>query len=257
MATTDTSVTLVLGGDVTLPLFVDALTGLNDLLKVLSKEAGADSADWVIENLELGSTVAMIRGYDDDADIITQTTTALIENIAVVERGGALILDAPVARAARKLTSVLDGVVPFLSVSSGTEEVSIVSSDHKQGQQDERVKAFGSVTGVVRTLSRVRGLYFFIADETYGRIVPCRFAPHLGTNMADVMREIWDRRAVVEGIVIRDRRSGRPVSVSNVESVTLAPEQARGAFQRARGVLPVSDQVEAPEATIRRLRDAS
>ena len=75
--------------------------------------------------------------------------------------------------------------------------------------------------------------------------------------MADTMRDLWDRRAIVEGIVIRDRRTGHPIHVSNVERIIPAPQWAPGAFLRARGVLEVPGDAAPPEATIRRLRDAS
>jgi hypothetical protein len=257
MATTDTSITVTIGGEVTLPLFVQALTGLNDLIRVLSKDLGGESADWVVENLESGSAVAIVRGLGEDADSITSTTSSVIEAVRVVERGAARILPPQVARAARKLTHVVDGVVPFLILTSGEEEVTIFTSEKGQGREQERVAAFGSVTGVVRTLSRSRGLYFTVADESYCRIVACRFGAELSATMADTMRDLWDRRAVVEGTVIRDRRTGRPIKVLDVQSVSAAPKSSPGAFVRARGVIEVTYDAEPPESTIRRLRDAS
>ena len=257
MGTTDTSITVTLGGDVTLPLFVQALTGISDLLKILAKGAESEATDWVVENLEAGSAIALIRGHGNSVEAITSTTDALIDTIRLVDRGSSAVLDPRAARAAMKITRIVDGVVPFLSVASGDEEVSILSGENKQGQQRERVSSFGSVTGVVRTLSRTKGLYFTVSDETYNRTVACRFSPDLSATMADTMRELWDRRAVVEGTINRDRRTGRPITVSNVERVTPAPEWEPGAFMRARGVLSVSEETELPEETIRRLRDAS
>lgn len=257
MATTDTSLTVTFGGDVTLPLLAQALTGLNELLKVLGDDLGSESAEWVVENLEIGGGVAIVRGYGEDTDAIATTIGSAIEAVRVVERDSARSLTASVARAARKLTQVVDGVVHFLILESGEEEVSIVAGEKSTERQQERVSAFGSVTGVVRTLSRSRGLFFTVADESYGRTVTCRFGPELSASMADTMRDLWDRRAIVEGIVVRDRRTGHPIHVANVERVTAAPQWSPGAFLRARGVLESPCNAEAPEATIRRLRDAS
>jgi hypothetical protein len=90
-------------------------------------------------------------------------------------------------------------------------------------------------------------------EETYGRSVAGRF----DADMSEEMRQVWGRRAVVEGIITRDAQTGWPLTITDVQRVSLAPEAKPGAFLRARGALPFSSENEPAEVTIRRLRDAS
>lgn len=254
MTTTDSSVTLTLEGNPTLPLFAEALEGLSDTLNALSRQIGDETVEWVVENLEIGSTITTIRGYSNVTEIVTQTTAALIETAHVADHGlSSSVLAQPVAAAVRKLTRVLDGVVPALSLASGSEEVRITAPNSTLARRPERVTAFGSLTGTVQMLSQTRGLHFRIVDETYGSSVPGKFREEITEDM----RSVWGGRAIVQGLVTRDRRTGRPIAITEVRNVMPAQEVEPGAFLRAKGALELSPKIGPSEAFVRRLRDAS
>lgn len=70
------------------------------------------------------------------------------------------------------------------------------------------------------------------------------------------MRDAWGDLAVVEGIVKRDPRSGRPVTVRQVRAVELLPEVGPEDYKKARGLIPLGPDSQVPEEVIRKARDA-
>jgi hypothetical protein len=71
------------------------------------------------------------------------------------------------------------------------------------------------------------------------------------------MRELWGRRAIVEGEVRRDPWSGRPTKIRQVTAVEPVPEDsAPGGWREARGALTRVWDGTPAEETIRKMRDA-
>ena len=69
------------------------------------------------------------------------------------------------------------------------------------------------------------------------------------------MRDAWSRIADVAGVVTRDAKTGRPLSIRKVTSVdVIEPEGEPTGFLRARGAV---NGTAPAEVVIRRLRDAS
>jgi hypothetical protein len=253
MPQTDTSITLTLSGNPTLPLFSEATRGLNELLVELGRELDIDSVQWEIDHLEAGSSIMTILGAGAPQEAVIQITDAAIATANVVRHGNTSVLTRKVAKAARRITGVLNGVVPDLTLVSGDEMVSISTPETNKPRETEYVTAFGSLTGVIQTISKTRGLQFRILDETYGGSVVGKLDP----EMTELVRDLWDRRATIEGEITRERRTGRPISMANVERVQPAREPLPGAFLRARGALSGLVSTEPSEIIIRRLRDAS
>lgn len=70
------------------------------------------------------------------------------------------------------------------------------------------------------------------------------------------LRNIWGRLADVTGMIKRDPRSDRPVSIRKVSSIDLVPDPKPGAFLSARGAVVPSEGASSSETLIRQLRDA-
>ena len=68
-----------------------------------------------------------------------------------------------------------------------------------------------------------------------------------------IMRDLWDKRAIVEGLVTREPNTGRPMSIRGVTTVRLLDDK-EGDYRDARGVVPFAGGP-SPEEIIRRLRD--
>lgn len=249
----DQTITITVGGDVLLSYFADTLDRLNALLNALGDQVGAEAVEWVIDELAVGSAVATIRGIGEDTEGIARATAAFATVGVALERNAPIPFSPSVVNAARELTQVINGKAPFLILAAGDKEATITESSVASSRQPTRVTALGSLTGVVQTLSQYPGYRFIVSDETSGRSVPCRFR----ADQTEDMRAIWGKRAMVEGVITRDRESGHPVSVTEVDRVTLARDVPKGAFLRARGVVRAPDGGESPSATIRRMRDAS
>jgi hypothetical protein len=72
----------------------------------------------------------------------------------------------------------------------------------------------------------------------------------------ELIRNAWDKRALVEGWIKREPVNGRPVEIDPVEQILILPEIEPGAYRRARAVAPARSGDDPPEVVIRRLRDA-
>ena len=112
--------------------------------------------------------------------------------------------------------------------------------------------SFGAIEGVVQTLSSRRGLRFTLYDSAYDKAVSC----YLEQGREDMMRNVWGRRAVIEGRVTRDPETGRPLSIRRVAAVEVVPDYPPGSYRLARGIIPLRPDDPSPEEAIRRVRDA-
>jgi hypothetical protein len=106
----------------------------------------------------------------------------------------------------------------------------------------------------VQTLSSRGGLRFTLYDTLNDRAVSCYLAEDFDQEH---MRDVWGRRAIIEGWVKRDATSGRPLTIRRVSNVVVRPEtEPGGSYREARAAVPLSDSTLLPELVIRRLRDA-
>lgn len=114
------------------------------------------------------------------------------------------------------------------------------------------LNSFGAIEGRIQTFPGRSSLRFTLFDALDVRAVSCS----LREGREEVLDGAWDRRVIVEGWVSRDPDTGRPVTIQDIERVTLVAETAPGAFRAARGVVKVTGDALLPEDAIRRLRDA-
>jgi len=110
--------------------------------------------------------------------------------------------------------------------------------------------AYGGVQGRVQTLTNRGGLRCTLYDTLFDRAVSC----YLEQGHEDIMRDVWGRVAVVEGLVSRDQITGRPQVVRGVRNVTVVRQTRSDAWTSTRGILPPGPAE--PEVVIRALRDA-
>jgi hypothetical protein len=113
----------------------------------------------------------------------------------------------------------------------------------------ELAEAYGAVTGRVQTLTSRSEFRFTLYDRYHDRAVSC----YLARDRTELMREMWDRLATVEGWITRDPFSGRPLSVRRITNVTPIAEVGTQAYLDARGLVRSKER---SEDVIRRLRDA-
>lgn len=251
---TKPTVTLTLGGDVLLQAFAEALERLHRLLAALAEQVGAGTVNWVVEDLAVGNATATVRGVGEDPEGVLRTTAALAVVSGALRDSEPIPFGGDVARAAQELTLSIDEQTPFILLATGASKTYVTerATDFPIPAFADRIEALGSLTGVVQTLSRTRGLTFVVQDEVSGRNVECRFRE----DLVEDLRKLWGKRARVQGLITRDARTGTPQFVSEVERVTPALEGSPGGFLRARGVLAGNQSDETSAETIRRMRDA-
>ena len=146
---------------------------------------------------------------------------------------------------------MLDGKITSIQFEAGNE-VATVTAGVSSEQAAGLLGAFGSVEGRIETLTHRNWLGFTLYDFLNDRAIRCHLAP----DQTDVVRNAWDRRAIVRGWVRRDPLSGRAVTINPVHSIEIVPEVERGLYRRARGIAPAGPDELSPELVIRRLRDA-
>lgn len=248
------TVTFALDGDVTLAALSTAMRSLHQLVTGLADDVATGvPIDWYIEDLAPGSAMVTVRGESENA--------AAVENVtrAYLSVGRALEMREPIPytgiiRQARALVALLDGEITHCRFETQEAEAVVTSQPPALlvGDKPQRRATLGAIEGIVQTLSRRRGLRFTLYDSTFDKAVSC----YLQEDGEEMMRNVWGRRAIVEGLVTRDLTDGRPLTVRRVASVELVPDYPSGSYRLARGIIPLRSDDLSPEEAIRRVRDA-
>jgi len=254
------TVTLTLQGTVSLSDFSTAVARFHALIAALSVEAQAQDVAWEIDDLDTGSATTTTRGTLSNGahpERIDRVVRSYLEVGRALEQRITIPYSAVVRREAEALVGVLKGsqIEEVRFETAESEAIVREVTEAREGaraQTAERRGAYGAVTGRVQTLTSRSGLRFTVYDHIHDKAVPC----YLVEGREDMMREMWDRLAHVEGWVTRDPESGRPLAVRRVTGVTPITEAEPEDYLRARGAVPLGADGEKPEQTIRRLRDA-
>jgi hypothetical protein len=249
------TITLALSGDVYLDDFIKAVSELRALVTELSNDvARGAEIEWSIEELQAGSATTIFRGLAKEADQqrrVEAVVRAYANVGASMERGAEIPYSEGVARAARGITSVLNGRIDEILFETEDMEAVITSAAARtQRRRPAAVFAYGAVEGKVQTLSSRTGLRFILYDA-FGRGVPC----HLSKGNEDMMRDAWDKWVIVEGRIRRDP-TGKPISIRDITDVAVREVGGPEDYREARGTVPVGPDGLSPEEAIRRLRDA-
>jgi hypothetical protein len=245
------TLTLVLGGEVALDQFADSMVRFRQLVDALTEEvSGEAKIAWVVDELVAGNTVATIRGEADQAEDIARVVRAYAAVGHALERHEVIPYSPRVADAARKLTSVLNGKITSIRFETQSDEATVTTGAMNQSRP--YLAAFGAIEGRLETLRSRRRLSFTLYDSLNDQAVDCLLRP----DQADLVRDAWGRRVVVEGWIKREPITGRPIEINPVERIEILPEVEPGSYRRARAVAPARPDAPSSSVVIRRLRDA-
>lgn len=251
------TITLALNGDVPLNLFVEAMSHLNNLIDALSDEIGVNGeVKWFIDDLQRGSAIVTMRGESDIEDDVERIVFAYGDLGKSLETGMRLNNTKRVVTEATAITAVLNGSITSVRFETPDIDAMVASPIQVNLVTEPKLmprKAIGAVRGQIETISRHKGLRFNLYDSTYNRAVSCYL--DLDKDREGVMREMWGKRAIVEGEITRDN-FGRPVAIRHIVNIREEQECKRGSYLAARGVAPRKAGAPKPEEVIRRLRDA-
>lgn len=240
------TITLVLDGEVSLSDFSKAVDGLSDLISSLTEEvAKSPDIDWIVVGLEAGSATATIQGIPR-----TKVQRADVEKvIGAYERVGKSLQNRKpppysqqVIKSVRSITSVLNSKIP--SVRFETEETESIVSQAPTSQLKPHAKDFithnlGAVRGRVQSLSKRGGLRFTLYDIIDDYAISCYLRP----GSEELMRDAWDRLAIVQGVVTRNPGTGHAMSVRDISLVKVFEEQDGLDYRKAFGVAPTTSKV--------------
>jgi hypothetical protein len=242
---------LTLNGDIPLALFAEAMQHFSDLIGLLSHEVGGGSdIEWQISELEAGSASATIVGYSPD-HLLVERVVGAYEII-----GRALATQAPipysalVVKAAKALMGILGEKVTSIDFHILDQNLHISKSTDIT-ERPVTMAAYGTITGVVETVSKRQTLRFTLYDDLFHKAVKCYFEK----SQREMMLGVWDKKVTVTGKILRDASIGRPLEIREIEKVEIIIDQPRGDYRRARGILPWKEGDEPAEKTIRRIRD--
>ena len=245
------TITLALTGDVPLDVFADEMQHWSGLIRALSSELDpAANIEWVIVDLQPGSAQLTARGEAHEPDAVERVVRAYATVGRALEQGGQIPFSPQVRRHAQAIVRHLNDKVTAIRFETPEDDFTIMAQASSQARP-AYLQAYGTVTGKVQTLSSRRRLSFTLYDALFDKAVNC----YLKEGQEDLVRDKWDRYAIVEGRVSRDPMTGRPVAVRDITDVQLLPIIGHGDYREARGVIPWSDDGEKPEEVIRRLRD--
>lgn len=249
----DNSITIGIGGQVTLPDLAAALQGWADLIVALGNDvAEGAQIDWVIEDLHTGSATATVVGTSPARSAVPRVVRAYGVVGDSMAKGKIIPYSEGVSRAAQSILRVLDGRVTSIAFLTADSESVVMRRPTDQGARPAIRYSLGTVTGTVETLSRHTGLKFTLYDDLFDRAVPCYPSP----GQEDLLRDVWGRRVSVTGTISREPFRGMPISLRDIRQITLVPEVPPGSFREARGIVPVAKGNDRAEMVIRRLRDA-
>jgi hypothetical protein len=248
------NLTLVLNGEVPFELFTKAMENLHALVTALSIEVNSSDVEWTIADLQRSSAMVTIAGSADDLAKVERAVKAYSAVGRSLERGDIIPFPARIRRFADAIVNLTDSRVPSVIFQTPDEDFEVVrpSQDIGLPAPTSGVSAHGAIEGRIQTLTSRRGLRFTLFDSAHDKAVSC----YLKEGDEDLIRGMWDSRALVEGIISRDMVTYRPIAIRQIERILPAKEVERGSYRRARGILPRTEGMPLAEQVIRRSRNA-
>lgn len=247
-----TTISLDLFGEVDIGHFARAMTHLRRLVEALEADIETVAPiTWTVDDLGAGSAKTLFRGVSEEMESVDKVARAYLEVGRSLRRSARPAYSLAVTKEASALVRLIGGEVTSIRFGAEDEEpVEITASDI--GRPPALTYSYGAIEGRVSTITDRRGLRFQLYDALYDKPVTC----YLHEEQEDIMRNVWHRRALVEGRIGRDTETGRPVTITNITDVVVLSDPEPRAYLSARGVLPTERGEGRSEDLIRRTRDA-
>ena len=240
-------------GDISLEDFARAIVRFRGIVDALQAEISPNARiDWLIEDLQHGSAIATVRGMSPTVEAIEPIGAAFLVVGRALAEGRPVPYSPRVAKEALGLTKLLGGTITSIRFETAEADATVVDGlSHEQLLPFST--AYGAVEGRVQTLTSRDSLRFTLYDSVHDRAVAC----YLDEGHQNIMRNAWDRRAIIEGRVTRERQTGRPLVVRNIRRISLLDDVVPGmAIRAARGLAPTAPGQRTATEVVRWLRDA-
>lgn len=244
------TLTLSLGGEISLSQFVKAMEYFNTLINDLSDEVAASDIEWEVSQLESGSAIATIRGQAPNQEDVKKVVNAYYVVGQSLENGNPIPYSEKIAKSAHQITSVINGRIT--SVKFITPQATAAVSKPvlpSENAPKEKPCAIGVITGEVSAIWN-QPIKLALIDNLFGLTVYC----FLNEEDREQARDVWGKEIVVTGLIYRDPKTDRPLEVREVKNIELVSRSPKGSYKKARGILPRIN--EPAENIIRRYRNA-
>jgi hypothetical protein len=253
------TLTLALHGEVSLDDFATAVQHWRGLIDSLTTNAAqGNEVHWVISELAASSAIMTARAEGAEEAVSLVSDDYLSLGRALASRSTP---DFPreVLDDAYGLSGMINGSIDFIRFETADDDAIITSNFNVVIEAALTPEigtpppaAIGAVQGRIQTLTNRHGLRFTLFDSLYDKAVGC----YLTEGQEEIMRDVWGRTAVVEGVVNRDPSSGRPLTIRHVRNVSGVDEVSPDAFRLARGAVALrDDDARSPEALIALARE--
>ena len=233
--------------------FADAVARFDKLLKALSEAVAGrnEPVEWWFGKVATGSAVVTVDAEHPKAPIVARD---YLKVGRALDGHGDMPHGKRVRVRAEGLAAMLRNGVREIRLETSEDDVVLRAGGplHDGPVVVPLRPALGAIEGTVEVLSRRRGLHFNLYDALHDRPVSC----YVSGEHADLMRDVWGRRVIVQGLVSRDAEHGWPLAVREVTRIEPVPEVPPGSYRLARGVLPRRPGQPRAEEAIRRTRDA-
>lgn len=249
----DTTMTLELNGEVPFDLFARAMVRFQGLVQALSEEISPKATiDWLVDDLASGSARATVRGESTEPGAVEPIPSAFLAVGTALAEGRPVPYSPRVAKEARGIADLLDGKVTSIRFETQDDDATVANPSSRE-RRSTLTGSYGAIEGRVQTLSSRNSLRFTLYDASHDRAVSC----YLEEGREDMMRDAWDRRAIVEGWISRESLGGRPVTIRRVQRVDVFDDVAPGtALKAVRGIAMIAPGTTSAVEAIRKLRDA-
>ena len=251
------SLTLRLGGRISVADFAESADLWSKVLAAVTEESAAgQEIEWVISDLNYSSAIVTAEALTTDeqaARFVPRVVDGYLEAARDVHRG----VSDPARPSLGVVRQLVENASPVADITFETPQAEVTFDMAPDLQPlepppESRPASLGTIRGRVETLSHRGGLRFTLYDLVTDRAVSCYVEP----GGEDQLRDIWGKLADVTGLVSRDARTERPVSVRKVSAITPVAEPRPGAFEAALGVVDFREGGGRSEDLIRRIRDA-
>jgi hypothetical protein len=207
-------------GRVPADAFATVLTESLSILKDLHRSLRGAAVTWYVTDLKIDSAVASLSA-DDETDAAAHVANEYVSGLRIVESGEALppgFSDSSLTKLKRmvkplgsKNASHLDVTVGVNGKTESSRSTNKSAANIKQ-LSAPRTRAFGSITGVLDTISVRKGGRFQVLDPVSRRPVSCQFP----VDRKDAVTGALEERVTVSGVVVRNAK-GQPVRVEDAE----------------------------------------
>jgi hypothetical protein len=216
--------------------FLEAAKSFFALVEGVASNLVTKPVNWIVE-VDKGSTIFRMRP-DNPTDESDRAVHAICKGVRSMRSGVKTIpygFTKKEVQASRNLAALIDGTdVKSIAIKNGSapeDFMQTVVTTADAILTGEATTAFGSIEGIIDSMSVKHGFCCSITDSAYKREITCYFPKDEAANEA---KKGFEKRVMASGL-IRYAREGHPTSIS-VNSIRIFPEESE---------LPTIEEVQA------------